>query len=65
MKFLHVAGIKIVVLAAAALAARADEVPVAPERPASMEDAIWIEGESATQKHVVNHPWYGNAIKRG
>lgn len=55
-----------VVLFAAALAAvaPADEVPVAPEVPAGPEDAIWIEGENATRKDVVSHPWYGNAIKR-
>lgn len=47
------------------LPASGDQVPVAPEIPAGPEDVIWIEGESATRRQVVNHPWYGNAIKRG
>ena len=47
------------------LSATGDEVPVAPEILAGPEDAIWIEGESAAAKNVVNNAWYGNAIKRG
>ena len=45
--------------------ASADEISVAPEIPAGPEDAIWIEGENATQKDVTFHNWYGGAIKRG